>query len=134
VLVEVPVQYFQSIITLQLAIAGALLWQIRFFDSDDSHDKTRDASLPDPRLRLLMALLITANVFGALEAMREGGGRVAGILLTVGVAVSSLPIVLRILPPLRRDAETMARDPHYWVTVAGLLLFAAVVAVIVSIP
>jgi hypothetical protein len=134
VLVEVPVQYFQSIITLQLAIAGALLWQIRFFDSGDSHDKTRDASLPDPRLRLLMALLITANVFGALEAMREGGGRVAGILLTVGVAVSSLPIVLRILPPLRRDAETMARDPHYWVTVAGLLLFAAVVAVIVSIP
>jgi hypothetical protein len=133
-IVEVPVQYFQSIIALQLAIAGALLWQIRFFDSGDSHDKARNASLPDPRLRLLMALLITANVFGALEAMREGGGRVAGILLTVGVAVSSLPIVLRILPPLRRDAETMARDPHYWVTVAGLLLFAAVVAVIVSIP
>ena len=131
---EVPVQYFQSIITLQLAIAGALLWQIRFFDSSGSHDKARRASLPDPRLRLLMALLITANLFGALEAMREGGGRVASILLTVGVAVSALPIMLRILPPLRRDAETMERDPHYWVTVAGLLLFAAVVAVIVSIP
>ena len=65
---EVPVQYFQSIIALQIAIAGALLWQIRFFDSGDSHDKARNASLPDPRLRLLMALLITANVFGALEA------------------------------------------------------------------
>ena len=62
-----------------------------------------------------MALLITANLFGALEAMREGGGRVASMLLTVGVAVSALPIVLRILPPLRRDAETMERDPHYWV-------------------
>ncbi|MFF1633473.1 hypothetical protein [Leifsonia sp. NPDC058248] len=130
---EIPVQYFQSIITVQLAIAGALLWQIRFFDSD-LRDKERDASLPDPRLRLLMALLITANLFGALEAMREGGGRITAILLTVGLAVSLLPILLRTLPPLGRDAATMKRDPHYWVTVAGLVLFTAVVALIVSIP
>lgn len=131
---EVPVQYFQSIIAVQLAVAGALLWQIRFFDTRDSRNTARNASLPDPRLRLLVALLVAAVLFGSLEAMREGGGRIAAILLTAGVAVSLLPIVLRILPPLGRDAKTSERDPHYWVTVAGLILFAAVVALIVSIP
>jgi hypothetical protein len=28
---DVPVQYFQSIITVLLAVAGALLFQVRFF-------------------------------------------------------------------------------------------------------
>jgi hypothetical protein len=55
-------------------------------------------------------------------------------MLMIGVAVSSLPIVLRILLPHHRDAETMKRNPHDWVTVAGLVPFAAAVAVIVSIP
>jgi hypothetical protein len=31
--VDVPVQYFQSVIAIELAVTGALLWQIRFFDS-----------------------------------------------------------------------------------------------------
>jgi hypothetical protein len=31
---DVPVQYFQSIIAVELAIAGALLFQVRFFDKD----------------------------------------------------------------------------------------------------
>jgi hypothetical protein len=31
--VDVPVQYFQSVIAIELAVAGALLWQIRFFES-----------------------------------------------------------------------------------------------------
>jgi hypothetical protein len=29
--VDVPVQYFQSVIAIELAVTGALLWQIRFF-------------------------------------------------------------------------------------------------------
>ena len=32
-LVDVPVQYFQSVIAIELAVAGALLWQMRFFES-----------------------------------------------------------------------------------------------------
>jgi len=28
---SVPVQYFQSVIAFELAVAGALLWQMRFF-------------------------------------------------------------------------------------------------------
>ena len=72
-------------------------------------------------------------MFGSLEAIREGGGRWAAVLVTVGLAVSVLPIVLRVLPPLRRDAETRQRDPQFWITVVGLILYATVVAFIVSI-
>jgi hypothetical protein len=32
----VPVQFFQSVIAVELAIVGALLWQIRFFDKEDN--------------------------------------------------------------------------------------------------
>jgi hypothetical protein len=61
------------------------------------------------------------------------GGRWAAIPVTVGLAVSALPILLRALPPLRRDAQTRQRHPDFWVTVLGLTLYAAVVALVVSI-
>ena len=44
------------------------------------------------------------------------------------MAVSLVPILLRVLPPLARDAATNERDPHYQVTLVGLLLYTAVVA------
>jgi hypothetical protein len=34
--VEVPVQFFQSVIAIELAVAGALLWQIRYFEPTSS--------------------------------------------------------------------------------------------------
>ena len=33
---DVPVQYFQSVIAIELAVSGALLWQMRFFESDSA--------------------------------------------------------------------------------------------------
>lgn len=48
--------------------------------------------------------------------------------VTIGLAVSLIPIVLRALPPLAKDATTNERDPDYAVTVVGLLLYVAVVA------
>jgi hypothetical protein len=80
-----------------------------------------------------MLIVLTATLFGSLEAIREGGGLEVAVLVTVGLAVSILPILLRVLPPLRRDAETHQRDPDFWITVLGLILYAAIVAVIVSI-
>jgi len=127
---EVPVQYFQSVIAIETAVTGVLLFQTRFFDTD--HDGPGKSGT-DPRVRLLMLLVLAATVFGALEAIREGGGRWAAVLVTVGLAVSVLPILLRVLPPLRRDAESRQRDPHFWITVVGLTLYAAIVALIVSI-
>jgi hypothetical protein len=81
----------------------------------------------DPRLLLLLLAVLTATVFGSLEALREGGGRLAAVLLTVGLAVSLSPILLRVLRPIRRDATTQQRDPQLWVTLLGLILFAGVV-------
>ena len=120
----VPVQFFQSVIAIELAIIGALLWQIRFFDKEDTQTET---SRIDPRLQLLLLVVLTATVFGSLEAIRENAGQLAAVVLTVGVAISLLPILLRVLRPVRRDATMQQRDPQLWVTVLGLIFFAAVV-------
>ena len=50
---DVPVQYFQSIITVLLAIAGALLFQVRFFELTHS-ERTKEV---DPLLRLVMMVV-----------------------------------------------------------------------------
>ena len=124
---DVPVQYFQSIIAVELAVAGALLFQVRFFDKDQGDNGTR----VDPRLLVLMAIVLAATLFGSLEAIREGWGSLAAVFVTVGLAVSLLPILLRVFPPLARDLETHQRPPNFWFTILGLVLYAAVVAVIV---
>jgi hypothetical protein len=126
---DVPVQYFQSIIAVLLAVSGALLFQVRFFDND----RTEPGSQVDPRLRLVMVLVLAATLFGCLEAMREGWGPLAAALVTTGLALSLLPILLRVLPPLTRDFDTQQRDPHFWVTVVGLILYCAIVTIIVMI-
>lgn len=120
----VPVQFFQSVIAIELAIVGALLWQMRFFEREQTRT---EIPRTDPRLLLLLLAVLTATVFGSLEALREGGGRLAAVLLTVGLAVSLSPILLRVLRPIRRDATTQQRDPQLWVTLLGLSLFAGVV-------
>ena len=123
---DVPIQFFQSVIAIELAVAGALLWQIRFFES--SRTARRDVEhLPDPRLRLGVALVLGSTVFGSLWAMAEDGPRWAAIAVTVGLAISLVPILLRVLPPLAKDAATNERDPNYAVTLVGLLLYVVVV-------
>lgn len=124
-----PVQYFQSIIAIQLAVAGALLFQVRFFDTSN----TKRGSQIDPRLRLVVVLVIAATLFVSLEAMRQGWGASAAALVTAGLALSVLPILIRVLPPLTRDIETHTRDPHLWVTVLALVAYCAIVTIIVLI-
>jgi hypothetical protein len=131
VTVDVPVQYFQSVIALETAITGVLLFQIRFFAAGKDAPEESDV---DPRLRVLLLAVLTATVFGSLEAIREGRGRWSALLVTVGLAVSLLPILLRVLPPLQRDARTQQRHAHYWVTVLGLGLYAVIVLLIVAHP
>jgi hypothetical protein len=125
--VNVPVQYFQSVIAIELAVIGALLWQIRYFDSK-SRSRPEDEPLPDPLLRLGLALVLGATMFGSLWAIADEGPRWAAIAVTVGLAVSIVPILLRVLPPLARDAATNERDPDYAITAIGLFVYAVVVA------
>ena len=67
-------------------------------------------------------------MFGSLWAMADEGPKWAALAVTVGLAVSLVPILLRVLPPLARDATTNERDPDYAVGVIGLLLYVVVVA------
>jgi hypothetical protein len=120
-IVDVPVQYFQSIIAIELAVAGALLWEMRFFESSTARRK--DEPLPDARLRLGLALVLGATVFGSLWAMADEGPKWAALLVTIGLAVSLVPILLRVLPPLAKDAKTSERDPDYAITLAGLFFY-----------
>ena len=97
---DVPVQYFQSVITIELAVSGALLWQIRYFESSTA--RREGEPLPDARLRVGLAVVMGAT--------------------------SLVPILARVLPPLAKDATTNERDPDYAVTIIGLLLYVVVVA------
>jgi len=124
--VDVPVQFFQSVIAIELAVTGALLWEIRFFESGDRARRDSE-DLPDSRLRLGLALVLGVTIFGSLWAIADEGPKWAALAVTVGLAISLLPILLRVLPPLAKDAATDERDPDYWITVVGLVLYVAVV-------
>jgi hypothetical protein len=124
---DVPVQFFQSAIAIELAVAGALLWQIRYFESEDARRREGE-SLPDARLRLGLALVLGATLFGSLWAIADEGPKWAALAVTVGLAVSLLPIGLRVLPPLAKDSRTNERDPDYAITVLALVLYVVVVA------
>jgi hypothetical protein len=126
-IVDVPVQFFQSVIAIELAVTGALLWQMRFFESKDAR-RGENEPLPDSRLRLGLALVLGATMFGSLWAIADEGPKWAALAVTVGLAVSLIPILLRVLPPLAKDAATNKRDPDYAITVLGLVLYVAVVA------
>jgi hypothetical protein len=125
--VDVPVQFFQSVIAIELAVTGALLWQIRYFESKDGARRESER-LPDARLRLGLALVLGATMFGSLWAIADEGPRWAAVAVTIGLAISLIPILLRVLPPLAKDAATDERDPGYAITVVGLVLYVAVIA------
>jgi hypothetical protein len=65
-------------------VTGVLLFQIRFFATNK--DAPKDApqeSEADPRLRVLLLIVLSATIFGSLEAIREGWGRWSAVLVTV---------------------------------------------------
>jgi hypothetical protein len=130
--VDVPVQFFQSTIAIELAVAGALLWEIRYFERDSAEGRDRQ-QLPDARLQLLFVLVLGATLFGSLWAIADEGKALAATLVTIGVAISLLPVLIRVLPPLARDARTSERDASYAVTVVGLILYAAVVGGVIAL-
>jgi hypothetical protein len=59
--------------------------------------------------------------------MADEGPKWAALVVTIGLAVSLVPILLRVLPPLVKDATTNERNPDYAVTVVGLSLYVVVV-------
>jgi hypothetical protein len=53
--------------------------------------------------------------------------------VTVGLAVSVLPILVRVLPPLVREAHADQPRQYSSVTIAGLVLYVVGVATIVAL-
>src|SRR6476620_97731 len=129
---EVPVQFYQSVIAIEVAVTGALLFQVRYF-APPADAATEASDLPDPRLRLFMAVVIAATVFGSLDAIWHREGTVAATAVAVGLAVSVLPILVRILPPLVREARADQPRQYSRVTIAGLALYVVGVATIVAL-
>lgn len=128
---EVPVQFFQSTIAIELAVTGALLFQIRYFEPRQAGTEKRE--LPDPRLRLLVAAILGATVFGSLDGIVHRGGREVAIAVTVGVALSVLPILTHVLPPLVGEALPGGGRSISAVTAGGLLLYVIAVGGLVVV-
>jgi hypothetical protein len=62
-----------------------------------------------------------------------GGDRTAAAALLIGLAVSILPILLRVLPPLRRDVRTDEQGRYVLVTVVGLIVYVVLVAAAITL-
>jgi len=127
-----PVQVLQSVIAIEAAANGALLWQTRFFESGD---RARRASehVPDSGPRLTLALALGVTCSGRCGRLRMRGAKRAALAVTVGLAISLIPILLRVLPPPAKDASTDKRDPDYVVTVMGLIRYVAGVLVLLDV-
>jgi hypothetical protein len=115
-----------------LAVAGALLWEIRYFERDSAARRDR-RQLPDPRLQLFFAFVLGATLFGSLWAIADEGKALAATLVTTGVAISILPVLIRVLPPLASEARTGERDPDYAITVVGLFVYVLVVGGVIAL-
>ena len=129
---DVPVQFFQSVIAIELAVTGALLFQVRYFTPRERTGR-EDVRLPSATLRLAIAIVLGATLFGSLLAMLHGGDRTVAAALLIGLAVSILPILLRVLPPLRRDLRTDERPRYVLVTVVGIIVYVALVAAAITL-
>lgn len=129
---DVPVQFFQSVIAIELAVTGALLFQVRYFTPRERTGR-EDVRLPSATLRLAIAIVLGATLFGSLLAMLHGGDRTAAAAILIGLAVSILPILLRVLPPLRRDLRTDERPRYVLVTVVGIIVYVALVAAAITL-
>lgn len=82
-------------------------------------------------LRLGLALVLAQPCSGPCGRSPEGP-RWAALAVTVRLAVSLIPNLLRVLSTLAKDAATNERDPNYAITVLGpILQVAAVVGFLV---
>jgi hypothetical protein len=84
--VDVPLRFFQSVIAIELAVTGALPWQIRYFESSDAERQDTERDLPHPRLRLGLALVLGVTLLGSLWAIAVlYVAVVAGLLLLLDI-------------------------------------------------
>jgi hypothetical protein len=130
--VDVPVQFFQSTIANRAGRNGRAALGDPYFERDRTAAR-EGQQLSDPRLQLLFAFVIAGTVFGSLWAIADHGEALAATFVTIGVAISLLPIVIGVLPPLVRDAHTSGRHPDHAVAVGGLVVYVVFVAAVMAL-
>lgn len=118
---EVPVQYFQSVIPIKLAVAG----QMRFFESstargDGARFRTRGSGLPS----LLSSGRQCSHRCGRWPTRDQSGPRYSS---RSDSRCRSFRYCCGCYRPLAKDATTSERDPQYGVTVVGLFFYVVVV-------
>jgi hypothetical protein len=123
---DVPVQFFQSVIGIEVAITGALLFEIRFFDRDTTR-RAGEAG-PDGRWLVLFALVLFATVFGSLWGIVHHGQQLAASFVTAGLAISLLPILSR---ALASSVPANARGHSSAHKIVGLLAYVVLVTAVV---
>jgi hypothetical protein len=125
---DVPVQYYQTVVAIELAVTGALLFQIRFFDPAQTIGGRHAWR------RLAVAIVLGSTLFGCLYSIRHGSGSGAAAAVTAGLALSIVPILLRVLPPLARGARSGGHEDQRAVTVLALVLYVlATCAIVVTL-
>jgi len=125
---SIPPQYFQSIIALELAVTGALLWQIHYFDREPEAE-VRGRALPHPLVRGVVALVLFGTILGSLLGIVYGDRWIA-ILVGAGFMVSLLPMILRVLPAFGPVEQTREHRTNV-MTVVGLLVSVLIAAAFV---
>ena len=125
---SIPPQYFQSIIALELAVTGALLWQIHYFDREPEAE-VRGRALPHPLVRGVVALVGFGTILGSLLGIVYGDRWIA-ILVGAGFMVSLLPMILRVLPAFGPVEQTREHRTNV-MTVVGLLVSVLIAAAFV---
>jgi len=78
-------------------------------------------------------VVLGATLFGSLLAMLHDVDRTAAAVLLIGLAVSTLPVLLRVLPPIRRDLQTDERPRYVVVTIVGVVVHVVLVAAAVTL-
>ena len=76
---------------------------------------------------------LASPVSGSVWAIADEGKAIAATLVTTGVAISILPVLIRLLLPLAREARRGERDPDYAITVVGLFVYVLVVGGVIAL-
>jgi len=104
---DVPVQYFQSVITTEVAVIGAVLWQIRYFEPRDPARRDGER-LRDPRLRLGLGSPGRVSARRRSNAAPAPGRSARSRAGQLGLAQR----LLRVAAQLARVGGAKPRSPH----------------------
>jgi hypothetical protein len=89
---DVPIQFFQSVVAIELAVTGALFFQVRYFSPREGTAR-EDVRLPSATLRLAIAIVLGATVARTDEQGRYVLVTVVGVIAYVVLVAAAITLV-----------------------------------------